>query len=189
MSKIKLLSPIQTLILTMVPSSFIHSGSKSESPFFASISKICEFPLQGALPISIHQVQAFIILYLIRIRVFPSLGIYLLAGSKFILNRPRRIFRKRGGGRCLIMSLLVVPNQGHEPNHTEAFLKSTPAYFLRGSSHYTASYLHPQILQPKHIRNLGHSPLSALCSLYISSHEYPSVLNAFHLPYLLQSLC
>lgn len=64
--------------------------------FLQQLVKSVSSHFGGALPICIHEVQAFIILYLIRINVFPSLGIYLLAGSKFFLNCPRRIFLKWG---------------------------------------------------------------------------------------------
>lgn len=81
--------------------------------------------------------------------------------------------------------------QGHEVpkviNHTKAFQKSTPASFLNSSSHYTASYLLPQILHSNHIRNPWHSP-NPICPLVppiplhknIPLHKMPSVSHILY---------
>lgn len=82
---------------------------------------------------------------------------------QFILHRTRRIFLKGGGE---VSDLIITTNgaQGHKPipSHTQAFLKSAPAYLLNSSSQLTVSYSHPQISHPNHIRNPRHSPKPSL---------------------------
>ena len=51
----------------------------------------------------------------------------------------------------------VLPKVTSPFNHTQALLKSTPAYLLNSSSQLTVSYSHSQISHPKHIRNPRHS--------------------------------
>lgn len=84
---------------------------------------------------------------------------------QFILHRTRRIFLKGGGE---VSDLITTTNgaQGHKPiqSHTQAFLKSAPAYLLNSSSQLTVSYSHPQISHPNHIRIPGIPP-NSLCPL------------------------
>lgn len=108
---------------------------------------------------------------------------------QFILHCPRSVFLKGGGE--VSDHANTSGAQGHEVpkviNHLKAFQKSTPASFLKSSSHYTALYLPPQILHPNHIRNLWHSP-NPVCPLVppiplhknIPLHKMPSVSHILY---------
>ena len=61
---------------------------------------------------------------------------------------------RRGGVRSCHYH---VPKVTSPFNHTQALLKSTPAYLLNSSSQLTVSYSHSQISHPNHITNPRHS--------------------------------
>lgn len=69
--------------------SFIRAPNLSH---LSSISTVCQFSLQGALRISIPQVQAFIISYLAWINFFPYPGIHQLAGFNSFYTAPGGFF-------------------------------------------------------------------------------------------------
>lgn len=75
------------------------------------------------------------------------------------LHRTRRIFLK-GGGEVSDLTTTTNGAQGHKPiqSHTQAFLKSAPAYLLNSSSQLTVSYSHSLISHPNHIRIPGIPP-------------------------------
>lgn len=150
--------PFKTLILkTVLSYPFLQPGSKSELTF---ISKIAgshfkdhfqpPFINNNSLHFTPH--LAWICLSLPR----DSPG----HRFQFILHCSRRIFLKGIGE----VSLPVLHKVMSSFNLIKAFLKPTADYFLNGSSHYPASYLHSQILPSNHIRNHWQSP-SSLCPL------------------------